>query len=54
MTYAIRDGVKGLERALNALCRQASAAIAGIIAGNVEKGRALGRIARGVVGADGP
>jgi glutamate synthase (NADPH) large chain len=28
MTYAIRDGVKGLERALNALCRQASAAIA--------------------------
>jgi glutamate synthase domain-containing protein 2/glutamate synthase domain-containing protein 1/glutamate synthase domain-containing protein 3 len=28
MTYAIRDGVKGLERGLNALCRQASAAIA--------------------------
>src|SRR5207244_3466926 len=28
MTYAIRDGVKGLERALTALCRQASAAIA--------------------------
>jgi glutamate synthase (ferredoxin) len=28
MTYAIRDGVKGLERAINALCRQASAAIA--------------------------
>jgi glutamate synthase (ferredoxin) len=28
MTYAVRDGVKGLERALTALCRQASAAIA--------------------------
>jgi glutamate synthase (NADPH/NADH) large chain len=28
ITYPIRDGVKGLERALTALCRQASAAIA--------------------------